>query len=155
MRASPTRPKPQHKKMPRLCGPGEMVFSDFTVTGTATPATSPPTTNMPKNFHAGNSQPNKFANEVIAEWPLSPSDRVRVSLDLYKGRPVINCRRWWLSDSGELRPGKAGIAFSVRHLPRLFDAVQEALAVATQRGLIDPAYESPRELRALDDAEAA
>jgi hypothetical protein len=110
---------------------------------------------MAKNFRVRNSEPNKFTNEIIAEWPVSVSDRVRVSLDVYKGRPVINCRRWWLSDSGELRPGKAGIAFSVRHLPRLFDAVQDALAVATQRGLIDPAYEPPRELRALDDVEAA
>jgi hypothetical protein len=110
---------------------------------------------MAKNFRIRNSDPDKLTNEIVAEWPVSGSDRVRVSLDVYKGRPVINCRRWWLSDSGELRPGKAGIAFSVRHLPRLFDAVQDALALATQRGLIDPACQPTRDLRTLDDAEAA
>jgi len=75
--------------------------------------------------------------KVIAEWPLNRRERVRVSIDKYKGVDLISLRKWYLDDEDDtLRPGKGGIALNVRHLPSLADAIATALADATARGLV-------------------
>ena len=58
-------------------------------------------------------------SELIAEWPLNArGDLLRVAIDFYR-QTDLNCRRWWLDGNGELRPRKAGVSLSVKHLPRL------------------------------------
>jgi len=74
---------------------------------------------------------------VVSEWSINRRETVRVSLCLYKGTRLINLRKWYTDDDGELRPGK-GFAVSVKHLPRIAEAMGIAHSVARERGLIEP-----------------
>lgn len=84
------------------------------------------------NSRNGNSDPDEI---VVSEWPLNKREIARVTLALYKGTWLINLRKWFEGDDGELRPGK-GFALSAKHLPRIAEAVTNALSVARERGLI-------------------
>jgi hypothetical protein len=75
---------------------------------------------------------------IIAEWQVNRGDRVRVSIEQFKGVDLINIRKWFEAEDGSLRPGKAGIALNVKHLPQLADAMVKALADARERGLVVP-----------------
>jgi hypothetical protein len=54
---------------------------------------------------------------------------------------LFNVRKWFEAANGELRPGKQGLALSVKHLPRLVEAVTSAEHFARERGLITDAAE--------------
>jgi hypothetical protein len=73
---------------------------------------------------------------VIAEWPPNRRERARVSIEQFNGTWLINVRKWFEAEDGTPRPGKRGIAFGLKHLPQLADAVAKALAVARDRGLV-------------------
>jgi hypothetical protein len=81
---------------------------------------------------------------IVAEWPLSRHEHLRVSVELFNGVWLVNCRKWFEAENGELRPGKQGIALGVKHLPRLAEAVANALSIARERGLIGADHESGR-----------
>jgi Transcriptional Coactivator p15 (PC4) len=68
---------------------------------------------------------------IIAEWTINRRESVRVSVEQYKGVDLVNIRKWFKADDGSLRPGKAGIALNVKHLPQLTDAITKALSAAT------------------------
>jgi len=73
---------------------------------------------------------------IIAEWPINKRETARVSIELYKGAWLINFRKWYEAEDGELRPTRHGVALGVRHLPRLADAINQALSIARERGLV-------------------
>lgn len=79
----------------------------------------------------------------IAEWKINSREYVRVSLEKFKGVHLINVRKWFVGEDGSLRPGKAGIALSVRHLSRLTEALNKALSVASERELISGTKPAP------------
>ena len=87
----------------------------------------------------GNSHPQKqqAAPAIVAEWPIKRGEVVRGSIEKYNGVWLINLRKWYEAEDGELRPGKHGIALAVKHLPRLSEAFNEALHTAQHRGLIE------------------
>jgi hypothetical protein len=49
---------------------------------------------------------------IIAQWSRNSRDTVMVKIDQFM---VIDIRKWWMSPTGELRPGPSGITMSVRH----------------------------------------
>ncbi len=68
----------------------------------------------------------------------SKTREIRISIQEFKNRPILNIRRWCEPyDGDEWRPTKQGIAFTVEHLPDLVAALQEAEAHARANGLID------------------
>jgi hypothetical protein len=73
---------------------------------------------------------------IIAEWPLNSREHLRVSIEKFNGFDLINIRKWFKAEDGELRPGRHGIAVQVKHLPHLAAALTKALALATERDLI-------------------
>jgi len=73
---------------------------------------------------------------VISEWDRNSREVVRVALDKYNGRHTINARVWY-RDGDQIKPGKAGIALGVKHLPALADALGKALVQACELGLLD------------------
>jgi hypothetical protein len=79
---------------------------------------------------------------VIDEWPINKRETVRVSIEKYNGVWLINLRKWFEADDGEMRPGNRGIALGVKHLPRLAEAMSAAHRVAIQQGLIDSTPEA-------------
>ena len=72
---------------------------------------------------------------VISEWPLNSRETARVTLVLYKGTWLVNLRKWFEGEDGEMRPGK-GLAIGVKHLPAIVSATTEAKSIARERGLI-------------------
>ncbi len=78
---------------------------------------------------------------IVSEWPVKRGEVARVSIEPWRGTWLVNIRRWFEVGDGELRPGK-GIALAVRHLPRLADAVTNALAVARDRGIVTQEHEA-------------
>jgi hypothetical protein len=80
---------------------------------------------------------------MAGEWPRNNREDVRVRLDLYKNKVIVDCRTWWRDEAGELRPGRGGLTLSVRHLPALAEALDTALAHATALGLLSEPDASP------------
>src|SRR5438552_13655689 len=74
---------------------------------------------------------------IVAEWPLNRGDRLRVSIEDFKGAQLISIRKWFTTEGGELRPTSKGISLAVRHLPQLAAAVESALILASDRGLVE------------------
>jgi hypothetical protein len=73
---------------------------------------------------------------IIAQWRRNTRDTVMVRIDQFNGTAVIDIRNWWMSPTGELRPGPSGITMSVRHLPSLAHALTKAEATARELGLL-------------------
>lgn len=73
----------------------------------------------------------------IAEWYKGPGYVVRVSLDEFKGQTYVNARVWYTAANGEFRPSKNGVGLSLRHLPDLIRAFQDAAERARALGLLD------------------
>ncbi len=81
---------------------------------------------------------------IVAEWPINKrGETARVSIEPYKGSPLVNIRKWFEDDDGEMRPSK-GIALNVKHLPQLAEAVAKALTLARERGLIADDHEGDK-----------
>ena len=62
---------------------------------------------------------------------------MRVALDRFDNYFVIDVRRWRRDRNSVFKPTPTGLRLSVRHLPKLFDGLGEALARAKMFGLID------------------
>ena len=73
---------------------------------------------------------------TVAEWPRNSREVIRVALDQYGGRYTINVRVWWCDSDGTLKPGRAGIALSVKHLEPLARGLSEAVEKAREVGLL-------------------
>lgn len=74
---------------------------------------------------------------ITGEWPKNKRESVRVALDEYQGRKIIDCRVWWRDDDGVLRPGKSGLTLAIKHAPALADALAKALVRARELGLVN------------------
>jgi hypothetical protein len=75
------------------------------------------------------------AATLIAEWQKNARETLRVRLDEYQGRAIVDLRVWY-DDGGTLKPGRAGLTLAVRHLPEMAEALGKALESATASGLI-------------------
>jgi hypothetical protein len=65
---------------------------------------------------------------IIAEFPKNGRETVRVAVGIFNGHRLCNVRSWVPSHDGQLIPTKSGIALRVDVLPRLVEALQEAIA---------------------------
>jgi hypothetical protein len=73
---------------------------------------------------------------AITEWSLNNrGETVRVSIDNFKGTWLVSIRKWFKAEDGQMRPGK-GLAMGAKNLPRLADAIDQALSTARERDLI-------------------
>jgi hypothetical protein len=76
---------------------------------------------------------------VVANWPKNARELFRVALDVYRDRHVVDVRVWFVGADGTERPTRSGLTVSIRHLPKIADAIAKALAEARARGLVDGA----------------
>ena len=74
---------------------------------------------------------------VIAEWRRSHTERIRVTLERFRGRNVVALRTWWTDKDGKDRPGRHGITLDVVHVPKLAMVFKRARKHAKKAGLID------------------
>lgn len=74
---------------------------------------------------------------VIGLLQLNTKDRLRVALDQYEGRRIIDIRKWFEpADGGELRATSKGISLDISRLPALASMINEALQRARADGLL-------------------
>ncbi len=74
---------------------------------------------------------------LIGEFPANSRETARVILENYRGHDLVYINKWYFGpDGGELLPGRGGFAVNVRHLPRLKELVDRALAKAIEVGLV-------------------
>jgi hypothetical protein len=72
---------------------------------------------------------------TIAAIQKNSRERLLVQLQLYEGQAILSCRVWYLKD-GVLKPSRKGLNCSIRHVAKLADALNDALAEALQQGLL-------------------
>lgn len=60
------------------------------------------------------------------------SERLRVTVSEYRGRTLVDLRVWYSTDSGEFKPGRAGVSLR----PEQVGEVMRALRLAAQA--VDP-----------------
>jgi hypothetical protein len=64
-------------------------------------------------------------SELIASFPKNSTEEVRISIDEFKGRKLVNVRVWYLDrDTDEMRPGKQGFALSTEKFNDLYAALE-------------------------------
>ena len=61
----------------------------------------------------------------VQSWPLAGGQQLRLRIVRYRGREYCDLRRWWLTEEGELAPGK-GVRFSTELIGELRAALVEA-----------------------------
>jgi hypothetical protein len=74
---------------------------------------------------------------VVAEWPRNGRELIRIALDRYKNREIIDIRSWWQDSEQNWCPGRSGIALAIQHLERLAEGLARALAEARALGLVE------------------
>ena len=73
---------------------------------------------------------------IIAQWELNRRETLWVELHEFRGTKLLGIRKWFTADNGELAPGKSGINVNLKHLPKLAEAINDALVRANAEGLI-------------------
>jgi hypothetical protein len=73
---------------------------------------------------------------TIAEWPRNDHEVLRIRLDRFKGRCVIDIRVWYRDGAGKYRPGRKGITLDVNQLPEFAKGLKQSLKRATNAGLL-------------------
>jgi len=66
---------------------------------------------------------SRSTGDVIAKFEKNSKEEVRVSVDEFRGRKIINIRVYYRSEAGEWLPGKQGVALAVDRYRDLADAV--------------------------------
>ena len=73
---------------------------------------------------------------VISTFEKNKKEEVRVSLDTFHGKKLINLRVWFKDDDGTMKPGKQGIALGVDRYKDLAGAILELGQHLKTNGLI-------------------
>ena len=77
-----------------------------------------------------------MADDVIATIQKSRLEEIRVGFSNFNGHQLLNVRAWFEGDGGQMRPGKAGLAFKIDKLPCFAGAVSLALEKAREKGCV-------------------
>ncbi len=75
---------------------------------------------------------------LVSEWRKNSREWLRVRLDTFRDRPVVDIRTWYEDTEGQMKPGRGGLTVSAHHLPQLAAALNKACEVAVASGLIEP-----------------
>jgi len=73
---------------------------------------------------------------VIATFEKNKKEEVRVSVETFHGRKLINIRVYYKDDDGIMKPGKQGIALSVDRYKDLAGAILELGQHLKSNGLV-------------------
>jgi pyruvate carboxylase len=73
---------------------------------------------------------------IVAEFEKNGRELIRIALDRYAGRDIIDVRTWYAAGD-TFKPGKSGITVAVKHLQSMAEGLAAALAKARELGLIN------------------
>lgn len=74
---------------------------------------------------------------IVAEWQKNARETVRISISEYQRRPIIDCRVWYRTKDGELKPSPKGLTLALTHLPELSLGIDKALEIARRAGIVE------------------
>ena len=74
--------------------------------------------------------------QLVAQFEKNSKEEVRVSIDDFHGRKLINLRVFYRTDNGEWLPGKQGIALGIDRYRDLADALVKLGEELQTRGLL-------------------
>ena len=63
---------------------------------------------------------------LIAELEKNQKEKIRVSIEEYRGSTFIDCRVYWQNNKGEWHPSKKGIALNGECIDEVIEALQKA-----------------------------
>ncbi len=63
---------------------------------------------------------------LIAELEKNQKERIRISIEEYRGSRFVDCRVYWEDQEGQWKPSKKGIALNGECLDGVIDALQKA-----------------------------
>jgi Transcriptional Coactivator p15 (PC4) len=70
-----------------------------------------------------------LANEhLLAAIRKNQREEIRVVAGEFNGVPIVSLRIWFKADDGEMRPGKAGLAFRKDIASEVAEAIRKAVA---------------------------
>jgi hypothetical protein len=75
-------------------------------------------------------------SQLVAQFEKNSKEEVRLSVDDFHGRKIINMRVFYKADGNEWRPGKQGLALSVDRYRELADAIVKLGEDLQTRGLL-------------------
>lgn len=82
------------------------------------------------------------SSQLVAQFEKNAKEEVRVSIDDFRGRKIINMRVYYRSDTGQWMPGKQGLALAVDRYRDLADAVLKLGEGLQAQGLLPQAANS-------------
>ena len=69
--------------------------------------------------------------QIIGEFEKNSRERVRVSIESWRGHSLVNLRVLWHRDDGEWLPSRKGLAVSTAKLPDLLTLLTQAMKVVS------------------------
>ena len=63
---------------------------------------------------------------LICDIEKNMKERIRVSIEAYRGSRFVDCRVYWQDEQGEWRPSKKGIALNGDCINEVIEALQKA-----------------------------
>lgn len=75
-------------------------------------------------------------SDLISRFEKNKKEEVRVSVDSFHGRKLINIRVYYRDDDGSMKPGRQGIALSVEQYKDFAGAILELGQHLKSKGLI-------------------
>ena len=76
------------------------------------------------------------ASQLIAQFEKNSKEEVRVSIDDFRGRKIINMRVYYRSDNGQWLPGRQGLALGVDRYRDLAEALLKVGEALQAQGLL-------------------
>ncbi len=73
---------------------------------------------------------------LISQFEKNKKEEVRISVDTFHGRKLINIRVYYRDDDGSMKPGKQGLALSVEQYKDIAGAILELGQHLKSKGLI-------------------
>ncbi len=74
---------------------------------------------------------------TVAQWKRNRRERIRITLDQYRGGNVVSIWTFWTGEDGKEHAGRQGISLDVSHTPKLAKALKRAERRAKKMGLLD------------------
>ena len=89
-----------------------------------------------ENSTDGNVAPEREPIETNKFWANRSGEAIVTRIMFFRGRPFLDCRRYFTDKQGKLAPTKKGFTILLRKMPELMKALAKTEAEARSLGLI-------------------
>ena len=63
---------------------------------------------------------------IIGEIEKNKKEKIRISIEEFHGHTLINCRVYYMTDNGDWRPTKKGIALGRNNIDEVIELLKDA-----------------------------